>query len=293
MRITFIDAGQADAALIQIAQDSDEPFTIVVDGGDGDDDLRTTLPTLLMGDPTIELVVLSHPHRDHVGGLDWLVTASGIPVQRVWWNGDVHDIGDFELFMFGILGNDIVITRPEEDFYHFIGAPGLTIRVLNNGLEFAGTDGDSLNNDSLVFQIIYEPRTGVRVTALFTGDIEELQGEMLVNQYGDELKSNIVKVPHHGSADLFDEFPARVAADLAFVSSTGTHAGFKHPRLTTLELYAATAEIFCTCDAAETLLDITVTVDDMGNISVSPDQPPYFVWARSPDGIIQRVVITP
>ena len=82
MRITFIDAGQADAALIQIAQASDEPFTIVVDGGDGDDDLRTTLPTLLVGDPTIELVVLSHPHRDHVGGLDWLVRDSNLVVQH-------------------------------------------------------------------------------------------------------------------------------------------------------------------------------------------------------------------
>ncbi len=38
MKITFIDARQADAAVIQIDQDSGEPFTIVVDGGDGDSD---------------------------------------------------------------------------------------------------------------------------------------------------------------------------------------------------------------------------------------------------------------
>ncbi len=60
MRITFIDAGQADAALIQIDQISGEPFTIVVDGGNADNDLEDSLPTMLMGDPTVELVVLSH-----------------------------------------------------------------------------------------------------------------------------------------------------------------------------------------------------------------------------------------
>lgn len=40
MKITFIDARQADAAVIQIDQDSGKPFTIVVDGGDGDSDLE-------------------------------------------------------------------------------------------------------------------------------------------------------------------------------------------------------------------------------------------------------------
>ncbi len=44
MRITFIDAGQADAALVQIDQPTGEPFTIVVDGGDDDSDLESTLP---------------------------------------------------------------------------------------------------------------------------------------------------------------------------------------------------------------------------------------------------------
>ena len=41
MRITFIDAGQADAALIQIDQNSGEPFTIIVDGGDHENDLES------------------------------------------------------------------------------------------------------------------------------------------------------------------------------------------------------------------------------------------------------------
>jgi len=293
MRIIFIDAGQADAAVIQIDQASGEPFTIVVDGGDGDSDLENNLPTMLMGDPTVELVVLSHPHGDHVAGLNWLVSDSNFVVQRVWWTGDTHTINAFTEFQTAIMDQGIVATRPQEAFYHFVGAPDFTLRVLNNGQEFSGATGKDINNDSLVFQIIYEPMNDVKVTALFTGDIEEAQGAMLVNQYGNQLKSDIVKIPHHGSDHLFDDFPSTVAADFAFISSTGTHRTFKHPRKAALDKYAATAEIFCTCDAAETLLDITVTVDDMGNISVSPAQPPYFVWEKDSDGVLRRVVVTP
>jgi len=74
-KTTFLDSGQSDAAVIQIGRTAGEPFTLIVDGGDGDNDLKNNLPALLSQDPTIELVILSHPHKDHVGALDWLITS--------------------------------------------------------------------------------------------------------------------------------------------------------------------------------------------------------------------------
>ena len=71
-------------------------------------------------------------------------------------------------------------------------------------------------------------------------------------------------------------------------SEPGTHGTFKHPRKTALDLYAETAEIYCTCDAAQDQLNLTVTVSDSGQISVLPEeQPPYFVWEET---TVQRVV---
>ena len=91
---------------------------------------------------------------------------------------------------------------------------------------------------------------------------------------------------------VFDEFPEKVAADLAFVSSTGTHGTFKHPRKTALDLYDQTAEIYCTCDEALTQLDLVVTVSDAGQTTVSPQQQPsYFVWERGADGTLRKVVV--
>lgn len=293
MKITFIDAGQADAALIQIDQDTGEPFTIIVDGGDHENDLENNLPSMMVGDSTVELVVLSHPHDDHADGLDWLISDSGLDVHRLWWNGESHNIDAFEDLEIAIEAEGVLATRPHEAFYHFIGSPNFSLRVFNNGGEFPNTGGDNINNDSLVFQIIYEPANDVRVTALFTGDIEEAQGAMLVNQFGDQLQSDIIKVPHHGSGDLFDDLPETVGADFAFVSSTGTNRRFMHPRKIAIDLYDAEGEIFCTCDAAEQLHHITVTVNESGVISTSPIQPPYFVWDRDANGDLQRITVTP
>jgi beta-lactamase superfamily II metal-dependent hydrolase len=164
--------------------------------------------------------------------------------------------------------------------------------VLNNDLDFPGTEGRDLNNDSRVFQLIYQPAVDVKVRALFTGDIEKDQGEMLVAEYGDELKSDIVKIPHHGSDHLFDEFPIKVAAKFAYVSSTGTHGNFKHPRKSALDRYALTAKIFCTCDEDLDDHHITVTVDEVGNIETT-DQVPNLVRDRDSNDVLQMITITP
>src|SRR5262245_54306501 len=96
-KLTFLDVGQGDATVIQIAQATGEPLTIIVDGGDGDSDLTTNLPGLLSQDPTIELVVLSHPHKAHTGALDWLIT-SQFTVKRVWWTEESADEGNYKRF---------------------------------------------------------------------------------------------------------------------------------------------------------------------------------------------------
>ena len=292
MRITFIDAGQADAALIQIDQDSGEPFTIVVGGGDGDSDLEDNIPGLMVDDPTVELLIVSHPHKDHTGALDWLINDSGKTIERIWWGGDDHTTSEFKAFKDAVDAKDLILTRPSETTFSFFAATDFSIRVLNNGLDFPGTEGHDLNNDSLVFQLIYRPAADVKVTVLFTGDIEKDQGKMLVEEYGDELKSDIVKIPHHGSDHLFDEFPIKVAAEFAYVSSTGTHGIFKHPRKSALDRYARTAKIFCTCDEALDEHHITVTVDEAGNIDTT-EQVPYLVWERDSNDVLQNVTITP
>ena len=130
MNITFIDAGQADAAVIQIDQDSGEPFTIIVDGGDGDRDLEDNIPGLMTGDPTVELLIVSHPHRDHTGALDWLINDSGKTIGRIWWGGDDHDIDEFKAFKAAVDAKDLILTRPSETTFSFFAATDFSIRCI-------------------------------------------------------------------------------------------------------------------------------------------------------------------
>jgi competence protein ComEC len=246
----------------------------------------------MTGDSIVELLIVSHPHRDHTGALDWLINDSGKTIERIWWGGDDHTIREFKDFKDAVDAKDLILTRPSETTFSFFAATDFSIRVLNNGLDFPGTEGHDFNNDSLVFQLIYQPAVDVKVTTLFTGDIEKDQGEMLVIEYGDELKSDIVKIPHHGSDHLFDDFPNRVAAEFAYVSSTGTHGTFKHPRKSALDKYELTATIFCTCDEDLDDHHITVSVDEAGNIDTK-EQVPYLVWERDSNGVLQKITITP
>ena len=143
-----------------------------------------------------------------------------------------------------------------------------------------------------MFQVIYRPSASVTRTALFTGDIESDQGEMLVQQFGTALHSDIVKVPHHGSAELFPGFPTAVGPTIAAVMSSGTHGTFKHPRRPALAQYDASGRILCTCDEAGSTTNITVTVSNAGEITFSPMQAPYFAWAVV-GGVLTQQVVTP
>jgi hypothetical protein len=116
----------------------------------------------------------------------------------------------------------ISLARPAETLHVFEGFDNFALRVFNNGMEFHGTAGQDLNNDSIVFHLVFEPEPGLEVTVLYTGDIEGDQGQMLIAQFGDELKSDIVKIPHHGSDHLFEDFPSNTPGRLPLTCTTLT-----------------------------------------------------------------------
>ncbi len=290
VKITFLDVGDGDAAVVQIAQPKGEPFTIIVDGGNRDSDLKENLPTLLAQDPDVELLVLSHPHSDHTGSLPWLVN-SGYAVKRVWWNGEIYGDPNYNIFRSGCLAKGIPLERPAKTTISFPGYSNFKLRVFSNGQEYSGTSGSAINNNSLVFQLIYEPSPGIKATVLFTGDIWREEGQRLVERYGDELRSDVIKIPHHGSYRLFEGFPGKVGAAFAIVSWSGTDKAFMLPRKEALDLYAQFGSIYCTCDAENKKRDIIVVISENGSISISPEKAPYFAWIQNTSGEMEKIIV--
>jgi competence protein ComEC len=216
LRITFLDVGQGDGALLQVAEGA-----VLVDEGPPEADVEGQLRAL--GIRRLAMIVLTHPQRDHVGGaadvLERLEVGSvldpGIPTQSSDEKGALAAARRRHV--------RVILARAGQAFR--LG--GLRIRVL--WPDGPGTRGDDPNNHAVVLIASYG-----RTDALLTADAEsDVTGHLHVPPV------EIVKVAHHGSddpglADLLAQLHPRVA-----VISVGAHNDYGHPSPSTIATLSA------------------------------------------------------
>jgi competence protein ComEC len=232
LRVTFLDIGQGDAALIE----GPRGFTALVDGGGRYDDsfdtgARIVEPVLrAAGITRLDLVVLSHPHPDHMNGL--LRILERFPVGALWTSGD-----DGHNPSYGKLLAVAQQRRVPTPMPAVLSRTGMIIEALGPWLE--GTigvpPGLGTNDASLVVRVTYAARR-----ILFAGDIgDEGEAELLDRRaVGLELAADVLKMPHHGSRHASGaRFLDWVLPSLAVVS-VGRYNRFGLPSLAALERYA-------------------------------------------------------
>lgn len=219
LELIFLDVGQGDSSLI-ITPDGED---VLVDGGPDNKVLYGLGKYLPPTDMTIEMVVLSHPHSDHVVGL--VEVLRRYQVNKIIMTGVVHTTPDYLEFLKLIEEKKIpveIIKQPQEEV---IG--GLTLQFLTPEKSFKGEHLDNLNNSSLVFKLVYGS-----TTALYTGDFENEESLLLQSMV--QLKSDVLKVGHHGSTNANDKgFLAAVAPAYAVIS-VGKDNQYGHPHYRTL-----------------------------------------------------------
>lgn len=188
--VLFFDVGQGDAALVRLPGGR----TLLIDTGPSDArsdaGTRTILPHLKrMGMDRIDAVVVSHPHRDHEGGLPSLIEA-GV-VGRVLHNGDDFD-SDVHRDVRRLAMQHGVPLRAVRAGDTLALDPAVRIDVLAPGDTLAHPA--ETNDASVVLRL----RHG-STTWLFLGDAQLPSEARLVARYGSLLRSTVVKVGHHGS----------------------------------------------------------------------------------------------
>ncbi|MCG8557901.1 MAG: DNA internalization-related competence protein ComEC/Rec2 [Proteobacteria bacterium] len=242
LRVTFVDVGQGDAALIDLP----DGRAMLIDaggnpGGGPDPGTRALLP--LLGErrrSRIDVVAITHPHPDHYGGLASLVDR--IPIGELWDTGQgsaEQPDGEADKLFARARGRATRVIGPGELCDRPRQAGGARIEVL---WPCPGYDpGLDLNDNSLVIRIAFG-----RHRFLFTGDIEREAEKALVRQ-GIDLRADVLKVPHHGSRTSTDPtFLAAVSPRLA-VLSTGRGNRFGHPHAEVVQrLTAATRRLLRT-----------------------------------------------
>jgi len=192
LRVTFLDVGQGDAAFIHFPSGQ----TLLIDGGPAspqfDTGRRILVPYLKRQNvDTLTAVLVTHEDNDHVGGVASLIQL--LPTRSLYiWEG--MNTSDSWKNCFYAARQRQVSLRTVHAGCFLPTSNSSRLLVLHpppeNQLKDRTFEG---NNGSLVVKLIFG-----KVSFLFTGDIED-EAEKILLRYGDILKSDVLKVPHHGS----------------------------------------------------------------------------------------------
>jgi len=220
LNITFLDVGKGDSAIVRFPASG----TMLVDGGSGgvetlaDAGKSVVAPYLWNnGIRSLDAVVVTHFHEDHLGGLFFIL--ENFKVGCVIDNGEPSyaDMVLYEKYI-GLLRKNRIRRIIVNDGDEITGFGDAKILVLNPAR--AVQDINS-NDSSLVLKMIYN-----NFSALFCADISSRPMERIM-AYGDILRSDIVKMPHHGG-DMGDMIVAKRFFDLVSPQVSVTSVGGRY-----------------------------------------------------------------
>jgi competence protein ComEC len=229
LHVTMLNVGQADATLIQY-----KGKNMLIDTGDVDsrDDLVQQLKKRNV--KTLDIIVITHPHGDHLGGMAALF--KNFTIKQIYDNGQPANTAMYKNYLKNIKAKNISYSTLKKGDSITL-ADDIHFQVLSPGTIFTteNTDGVSqsglTNDNSIVCKMTYG-----KFSVMFMGDAQkEAENQILKDYDKNTLKADILKTGHHGSKTSSSPAFIKAVAPKAATISCGQGNQYKLPHEQTLQ----------------------------------------------------------
>ena len=218
LEVTFIDVGQADSILLE-----NEGHYMLVDAGNNEDGPKLVNYFKNQNIHQFDYVIGTHPHEDHIGGLDNII--EGFDINTFYMPDVITTTKTFEDVLDALGEKNMTLSIPKTNATFKLG--DATVKVLYVGTE----DESDLNDTSIVLKVTYQ-----NVSFLLTGDASTKVEEKLNPA---DLESTVLKVRHHGSSTATNEKFLNTVNPKYAIISVGENNQYEHPHTTVLNTLAA------------------------------------------------------
>lgn len=211
IEIHFLDVGQADSILVK----TPDGKSMLIDAGNNADGQEVVSYIKKQNISRIDVLVGTHPHEDHIGGMDNVINS--FDIDRIYMPKVSHTTRTYEDVLTAIKNKGLKVTSPAPGTSFSLGEAKCTILAPNSD------NYDDLNNFSIVIKLEYG-----NISFLFTGDAEEVsEREMLSKSF--DLSADVLKIGHHGSSSSTSpDFLKKVSPKYAVISA-GKGNDYGHP----------------------------------------------------------------
>lgn len=222
LKVEFFDVGQGDSIFVETG----DKKQILIDGGPDLSVLEKIGRAIPFYDRYIDVIVLTHPEQDHLNGLIEIIKRYN--VGAIITSGIVRNTNQYREWIKIIEQKNIPLYIAQRGGIIDFGN-GIYLNILHPFENMDGKELSDSNNYSIVSKLVYK-----NFDALFTGDIEKSVEKKLI-QSGINLKSDILKIAHHGSkTSTSEEFLKAVDAIVAVIQM-GKDNQYGHPHQEVLE----------------------------------------------------------
>ena len=180
---------------------------------------RVVLPYLKhKGIDKIDLMVMTHPHADHIGGLETVL--KNITISEIWDTHNDFESSVYDRILAGAELNKSYIRFLDPGDIYQLGEMKLTILYPDSAIAMSMKN---INNSSIVFRLDYKDHS-----FLFTGDAE-IQAERILANLDSLLNVDVLKVGHHGSSTSSIMSMVKHVSPKYAIISVGQNNRYGHP----------------------------------------------------------------